>query len=75
MPAEAPPADRPVAVLVAAYELVTSFVAYTDDAYVRSGCLALSIAAFVPWLLVIAAAMWICMHLQTSRRDERHGHA
>ena len=32
------------------------------------GCLALSISDFVPWLLVIAAAMWICMHLQTSRR-------
>jgi uncharacterized membrane protein YccC len=32
------------------------------------GCLALSITAFVPWLLIIAAAMWICMHLQTSRR-------
>lgn len=32
------------------------------------GCLALSITAFVPWLLVIAVAMWICMHLQTSRR-------
>jgi uncharacterized membrane protein YccC len=32
------------------------------------GCLALSITAFVPWLAIIAAAMWICMHLQTSRR-------
>jgi uncharacterized membrane protein YccC len=32
------------------------------------GCLALSITAFMPWLLIIAAAMWICMHLQTSRR-------
>ncbi|HEY2874605.1 MAG TPA: FUSC family protein [Reyranella sp.] len=31
------------------------------------GCLALSIDAFVPWLLIIAVAMWICMHLQTSR--------
>ncbi len=32
------------------------------------GCLALSITTFVPWLAIIAAAMWICMHLQTSRR-------
>jgi uncharacterized membrane protein YccC len=31
-------------------------------------CLALSIEAFLPWVLIIAAAMWICMHLQTSSR-------
>jgi len=31
-------------------------------------CLALSITDFLPWLLVIAIAMWICMHVQTSRR-------
>ena len=32
------------------------------------GCLALSITDFLPWLLVIAAAMWICMHVRSSRR-------
>jgi uncharacterized membrane protein YccC len=31
------------------------------------GCLVLSIDAFAAWLIIIAAAMWICMHLQTSR--------
>jgi multidrug efflux system membrane fusion protein len=61
VPADAPPADKPVAptpapphwhrvvfilgtivALVAAYELVTSFVAYTDDAYVRSDLVAVA---------------------------------
>jgi uncharacterized membrane protein YccC len=32
------------------------------------GCLALSISDFVPWLLMVAVAMWIFMHIQTSRR-------
>jgi uncharacterized membrane protein YccC len=31
-------------------------------------CLALSVTDFLSWLLMIAIAMWICMHLQTSRR-------
>jgi len=32
------------------------------------GCLALSVTDFLSWLLMIAVAMWICMHIQTSRR-------
>lgn len=32
------------------------------------GCLALSVTDFLSWLLMIAVAMWICMHVQTSRR-------
>jgi uncharacterized membrane protein YccC len=32
------------------------------------GCLALSVTDFASWLLMIAVAMWICMHIQTSRR-------
>lgn len=32
------------------------------------GCLALSVTDFASWLLMIAVAMWICMHMQTSRR-------
>ena len=32
------------------------------------GCLALSITDFASWLLMIAVTMWICMHIQTSRR-------
>lgn len=32
------------------------------------GCLALSVTDFPSWLLMIAVAMWICMHIQTSRR-------
>lgn len=35
---------------------------------VALGCLALSITAFLPWLAMVAIAMWICMHVQTSRR-------
>jgi uncharacterized membrane protein YccC len=31
-------------------------------------CLALSVTDFLSWLLIIAVAMWICMHVQTSRR-------
>jgi uncharacterized membrane protein YccC len=31
-------------------------------------CLALSVTDFLSWLLMIAVAMWICMHIQTSRR-------
>jgi uncharacterized membrane protein YccC len=31
-------------------------------------CLALSVTDFATWLLMIAVAMWICMHIQTSRR-------
>ena len=31
-------------------------------------CLALSVTDFASWLLMIAVAMWICMHIQTSRR-------
>ena len=31
-------------------------------------CLALSVTSFVSWLVLIAVAMWICMHIQTSRR-------
>lgn len=31
-------------------------------------CLALSVTDFASWLLMIAVAMWICMHVQTSRR-------
>ncbi len=32
------------------------------------GCLALSVTDFASWLLMIAVTMWICMHVQTSRR-------
>lgn len=32
------------------------------------GCLALSVTDFASWLLMIAVAMWICMHIQTTRR-------
>jgi uncharacterized membrane protein YccC len=32
------------------------------------GCLALSVTDFATWLLMIAVAMWICMHVQTSSR-------
>jgi len=31
-------------------------------------CLALSVTDFASWLLMIAVAMWICMHIQASRR-------
>ncbi|CAN5368632.1 hypothetical protein BH10PSE6_BH10PSE6_29920 [soil metagenome] len=31
-------------------------------------CLALSVTDFPSWLLMIGVAMWICMHVQTSRR-------
>jgi uncharacterized membrane protein YccC len=31
-------------------------------------CLALSVTDFASWLLMVALAMWICMHVQTSRR-------
>jgi uncharacterized membrane protein YccC len=31
-------------------------------------CLALSVTDFLSWLMIIAIAMWICMHVQTSRR-------
>jgi len=35
---------------------------------VALACLALSITAFLPWLAILSIAMWICMHVQTSRR-------
>lgn len=47
---------------------VHRFVGCLGGGLAALGFLALSITDFLPWLLIIAAAMWICMHLRTGRR-------
>ena len=44
------------------------FIGCLAGGLVALACLALSITAFLPWLAILSIAMWVCMHVQTSRR-------
>jgi len=53
---------------VVAEKALNRFIGCVIGGVVALGCLALSVTDFATWLLMIAVTMWICMHIQTSRR-------